>query len=268
MNDSMVILKIIKEIAKKNEFQWSSQVISTIFGSIVIGICIPIVIWLIKKGIESGKKTKEQDYYEKETIKTLTETYVLVKDTRDDVKDIKIDISDIKKTQADHEKRLTGLEKEHKMYSKVLCFNNKDKIKNNLIKKFIRILIVDDMIEVREFMNDYFNIRLQCKEFWNNRYIFKTDIVQSYENAIKKIDTKNYELAIFDYKIDKNNFKNGFDLAKYYKEKQNDSFIIYSANQKLENVPKEFAENFVIKPCYNEDWEKFENKLKEKLNIF
>lgn len=266
--DSSTIAALVREISKNNGFQWSAQVVATIFGCIVIGICIPIIIWLVKKGLDA-KKTKSPEEIKKETamLTRQTETYILVKDTRDDVKDIKSDLKDIKETQKDHEKRLTGMEVEHKMYSKSFhCKTNPDGTKK---MKYIRALVVDDDYLVLELMNDFFHTRLPKNDYWKKKYIFQVDKALSYEEGEKALNSNKYDLALFDYRL-KDPVKTGFHLWQYCKNNNilingngKPNAIIYSGCPDLKDVPREYASYYINKPGTEKEWDEFENKLKE-----
>lgn len=251
----------VVRIAQQGSFQWGAQVVATIFGCILIGILIPISIWLIKKGLDARKaKTPEEKVKDDQMLTKLTETYILVKDTRDDVKDIKSDITDIKKTQFDHEKRLTGLEKEHTMYSKAFhCQSQKDKTKEMV---YVRVLIVDDQPEAIDYMIDYFHKILPEKNGWN-KYIFQVDGVKTYDEGVRKIDGGEYDLGLYDVSLSKTDPRDGFLLARYSLKNGLKKFFVYSADNDLKNIPKEFSERFLVKPSSNEAWAVFENRLKE-----
>ena len=244
------------------ELQTTFQIIGSVLGVLVIGICIPIAIWLIKKGLDSKKpKSEEQEKIDNEMLIKVTATHVLVKDTREDVRDIKVDITDIKKTQIDHEKRLTGIEKEHKMYSKKFhCEPKKDKTKE---MKYVRVLIVDDQQEVVALLDDFFHKILPDNPYWKNKYIFQVDGANTFDEGTEKIDEGKYQLALIDYKLNDEDFRTGFHLAQYCQKKGLDNFFIYSADENLKKIPKEFVSRFLIKPITDEEWVLFENRLKE-----
>ena len=245
------------QAAKTSEFQWGFQLIGAALGLIVIGVLIPIAIWLIKKGIDRSQNNKE----EISIIEKLTETHVLVKDTREDVREMKVDMSDIKKTQKDHEKRLTSIEKEHNLYSKAFCKPNKEKDSTKEMR-YIRALVVDDQKEVIQYMDDFFHEDLMKKSYWK-KYIFQIDGVNDFDEGTEKLSSNNYNLALIDYKLNDQDFRNGFHFAQQCQKKGLECFIIYSADDNLKKIPKEYASRFIVKPGTPEGRKAFEKKLKE-----
>jgi len=129
----------------------------------------------------------------------------------------------------------------------------------------VRILVVDDQEDACKFIYDYFHTVLPLKPEWK-KYVFQVDCVHDYDSAIEKLEKHNdYNLGIFDYCLSKVDPRTGFLLGAHCKKNIKDrkfNFIIYSASDQLENIPKDMAEHFLVKPTTKTEWLAFENKLK------
>ncbi len=226
----------------------------------VLGVFVSgIILALVGMWVKSWKAKSKEDLT---IIEKLTDAHAVAVETRDAVKDLKVDINNIKDKLGNLDTRLTGLETEHKMYSN-FCFKKSDKMKEI---KYVRVLIVDDVQENCDNMNDYFHDRLPKISGWS-QYVFHIDAVNTYKDAVDKLErNNNYSLGIFDYRLSDNKKENGFNLLKICKNqgylKNGNSLIVYSADDDLVDIPKGFANNFVLKPEHGKSWNIFEEKIK------
>lgn len=253
--DTVIVEKTIETGLQLQLFQQLGGVLGVFIAGIVIAF---LTMWV--------KSWKSQGKEEHTIIEKLTQVHTITTDIKSDISEIKADVILIKKTQTDHEKRLTGIETEHRLYSKTFCAKNlkPDETKEG---KFVRVLVVDDLQENCDNMYDFFHDILPKKNGWS-KYIFQVDTANTYDEGIEKLKRYNdYGLGLIDYRLSRDENKSGFALIKYCTEEgflnNGENVITYSADNTLLEIPTELAKKFLLKPVTREDWNVFENRLKE-----
>jgi len=218
------------------------------------------------------------------TVAIVLKSLLSKKYTEESVKIIQA-VAGIEKTLLGYHEKLMANSKDIKNIL-VICSDFDKRIdrleqKSNIIreKECVNTLIVDDQEEVATHLQDYIKARLSEKEKFSP-FIFDTDVVNSYDDAIKKLkltlsSEKKYDVIITDINLGEG--KLGWDIGKYCEDenitinsRDNKPNILYFSGDSTFNIPADKAEKFITleenilsKPLTDGEWIIFENRLLE-----
>ena len=99
-------------------------------------------------------------------------------------------------------------------------------------------------------------------DYWK-KYVFQIDRATNYNEGLAKLDSIDYKLALIDYKLNEEDFRNGFHFAQECINRGVENYLVYSGDSNLRKIPKEFAHRFLVKPTTDKEKSIFESRLKE-----